>query len=240
MNESEDYRELVQFTVYVGNSRDKVVEKGNNGFMLYDRNSVMAIWLNSGKRGDFPMGVKLCTAEDMRDLVSSGHTIKRARRIFDRNGSGTNVLVIRTKHSLNFPGPTEVEIKEKIETLDPGSVFAVHDSIPSPGMWLIFIQLRERCMRKRDYERVYVEWVTKIEEALRRNIKTDEMLISNPYIQLDGIPQNEYKLSIPKDTLFFCHQIVKDTKLDELKKYKTYEDWRCRNFKTPILVEYKI
>lgn len=240
MNDCKDMRELVQFTIFTGTSREKIEEKCRNGWIKYDKYSVKAIWLNSGKSGSHPMGVKLCTAKDMRDLVASGHTIKRARRVFDYDGTGSNVLIIRTKHSLNFPGPTEIEIREKIEALDPERVFAVHDAIPSPGMWLIFIDLEDRCMRKCDYEKAYKEWLYRIEEAIKRNIKTDELVLSNPYIQINGIPQEEYKLSIPDDTLFFCQQIVKDTNLSDLKKYKTYDDWLRQDFRTPNLVEFEI
>ncbi len=213
----EEYRELLQFSLYVSNIKNKEIKR-KNGKKKCDEKCIKGIWINSGSHGKYILGVKHCTFDEYVNLVRTGHTVRRIRCL--------NGVVYPTRFLfLDFDNTLGENISEnEIRQLESEKVRVLPSSSGNPYKWHVYVFTDELCDTLTDLERESRKIIDKLREICRREISFDDNTIHNWHLVCYGMPQMaEFSLDIPEGVEFFTPQILKDGVIR--KKFDTYEDW---------------
>ena len=227
----EEYREYLQYSLWVSDVKKRYL-KNEKGKETYDPECITGIWLDSGSHGKYPVGVKKCTFEEYIDLIRTGHTVKRIRRL-DGTTYDTRFLFIDLDNDID-ENVSEEELK-KLEKEIPGIRFLPSTS-GNPHRWHIYLQTEEYIRDNAGLESEVERIMDALREICCREVTCDSSCYRNWYQVCYGMPQEGgFRLDIPEGTEFFCQQILKPNdreSIEDIVKFLTYEEFTTSKEKT--------
>lgn len=234
------YQEYLQYSLWTSDIKTKEIEV-NATHKRYDPECIRGIWNASGSKGTFPVGVKKCTFDDYIELIVTGHSVKRIRDL-DGLFQPSRFLFIDLDNDEN-EDVEEVEL-EALKYVTNNRIVFYPSTSGTPHRWHLYIETTNNMLDTDDLKRETFKIISELESVCKRKVTCDYKCYTSWYQVCYGMPQKEhYKLSIPEDTEFFCHQILKPPvgeKAPKIKRYETYELFMLSNTKksSRILSEY--
>ena len=200
--EMNEYRELLQFSLYVGSK--KVVKRHKK----LDNRCIMAIWNRTNYDPTCPVGIKKCSFDEYVELIRTGHTIKRIPKI-------DGVLIPTRFLFIDFDNEDGENITEKeIRSLESDKVKILpssswtEDSNKPCYKWHAYLYSERNIWNVQELKEATKEFVKKLEAVCERKITYDERVSSSLYQVCYGRPQPTYELDIPDGVERFSPQLT--------------------------------
>jgi hypothetical protein len=198
----EEYRELIQFSLYVGTAKVRYLENGR-----LDPTCVMKIWNRTNWDTSCPVGLKKCTFDEYVDLIRTGHTVRRVCKV---NGN----LVPSRFLFIDFDNKIGENITEKeIRSLESDQVKIMPSASYIEGSeeqcyrWHAYLYSSENIWNVTDLRRITEEFVDKLRRVCGRPISYDERIFRSMHQVCYGRPQLSYELEIPEGVEEFSKQL---------------------------------
>ena len=219
------YTEYVQFSLWTSDIKTKPAEKPTRN-KQYDPECIRGIWINSGSKGKLPVGVKRCTFDEYLDLIVTGHSVKRIGKIMDKE-QPSRFLFIDLDNDLG-ENVTEVEL-ESLQLISNNRILFYPSTSGTPYKWHLYILTANLMKDTDDLKSETLNIISDLEKVCKRKVTCDSKCYKNWYQVCYGMPQEDhYKLDVPDDTEFFCHQILKDGDLEQTKHFSSVDEFFIR------------